>query len=84
MYAPVSNWTAEAVATMEVAGYYDMKVLPGLRIIAINSNYGFDNQAHSHTLYMKGTGNKGDNPRPVRRPSAGGVHILKNLPHVIY
>ena len=41
MYAPLSNWTQEAIETMEIAGYYVIEVLPGLKVMAINSNYGF-------------------------------------------
>ena len=40
MYASLSNWTQEAEDTMEVAGYYVMEVEPGLKVMAINSNYG--------------------------------------------
>ena len=40
MYAPLSNWTDEAVATMEIAGYYVMTLQPGLKVMAANSNYG--------------------------------------------
>ena len=40
MWAPVSNWTDEAIATMQLAGFYVMPVRPGLKVMGINSNYG--------------------------------------------
>ena len=41
MWAPLSNWTQEAIDTMHIAGYYVMQIQPGLKVMAINSNYGW-------------------------------------------
>lgn len=41
IWAPLSNWTDEAVETMSIAGYYVMEIQPGLKVMAINSNYGY-------------------------------------------
>lgn len=40
MYANLSNWTTEARDTMEIAGFYVMEIAPGLKVMAMNSNFG--------------------------------------------
>ena len=40
MYSKLSNWTEEAIETMEIGGYYVMEIMSGLKVMAINSNYG--------------------------------------------
>ena len=40
MYANLSNWTAEARETMEMAAFYVMQIQPGLKVMAMNSNFG--------------------------------------------
>ena len=42
MYESLSNWTDEARATMEIAGFYVMTIQPGLKVMGINSNYGYE------------------------------------------
>ena len=41
MYSSLSNWTQEAIETMEIAGYYVMTLQPGLKVMSINSNFGY-------------------------------------------
>ena len=40
MYQDLTNFTEDQIETFEEAGYYVMEVLPGLKVLSYNSNYG--------------------------------------------